>query len=52
MKLIATGGCARFEVDDGYMVGARDMGFNVLADFANGIKEETSCELVARKCRT
>ena len=51
MKLTAIRGCARFGMDDGYMVGPRDLIFKVLVEFAKGIREEIGCELVARKCR-
>jgi hypothetical protein len=50
-KLAAVGGCARFNMDDGYMIGPRETVFRVLLEFANGIQESTCCELVARKCR-
>ena len=51
MKLAAVAGCARFGMDDGYMIGPRETVFLVLPEFANGIRENTGCELVARKCR-
>jgi hypothetical protein len=50
-RLAAVGGCARFEMDVGYMVGPREVIFGVLEDFAKEIREGTGCELVARKCK-
>jgi len=38
-KLTAAGGCARFGMDEGYVVGPREMVFRMLAEFAKGIKE-------------
>ena len=38
-------------MDDGYMVGPREVVFKVLTEFAKGIGEGTGCKLVARKCR-
>ena len=37
-------------MDDGYMVGPREVVFKVLAEFSEGIRQGTGCELVARKC--
>jgi hypothetical protein len=37
-------------MDDGYMVGPREVIFGVLENFARGIREGTRCEPVARKC--
>jgi hypothetical protein len=50
-RLAAVGGCARFGMDDGYMVGPRELIFEVLEDFAKGIREGKGCEMVARKCK-
>jgi len=50
-KVEAVGGCTRFGMDDGYMVGPREVIFGVLEDFAKGIREGTGCELMARKCK-
>ena len=41
----------RFGMDDGYFVGPRAMVFQVLAEFARGVREETGCELVSHKCK-
>ena len=49
-KLAAVGGCARFGMDDGNMIGPRETVFRVLIDFAKGIKESTGRELVVKKC--
>ncbi len=38
-------------MDDGCMIGSRQTIFQVLIEFAKGIKEITEYELVARKCR-
>jgi hypothetical protein len=37
-------------MDYGYMTGPREAVFKLLAEFAEGIKEGTGCEMVARKC--
>jgi hypothetical protein len=49
IKLTARGGCGRFGMDDGYMVGPREVVFKVLVEFVKGTREGTGCELVARK---
>jgi hypothetical protein len=41
MELNAAGGCARFGMDDGYLVGRREVIFGVLEDFAKGIRKGT-----------
>jgi hypothetical protein len=38
-------------MEDGYIVGPREVVFKVLAEFAEGIKQGTGCELVPKKCR-
>ena len=45
------GGCARFGMDDGYMIGPPEVVFQVLADFAAGLKEDCGCELNIKKCK-
>jgi hypothetical protein len=50
-KLTAAGGCARVGMDDGYMVGPREVVFKVLAEFAEGIKQRTGCKRVPKKCK-
>ena len=49
-QLARTGGCARFGTDDGYMIGPKEVVFNVLAEFAAGIKVDCGCELNVHKC--
>ncbi len=49
-KLAMYGGCARFSMDDGYMVGPREVIFTVVAEFAAGVKEDCGCELNVKKC--
>jgi hypothetical protein len=49
MKLAAVGGCARFGMDDGHMIGPREVVFKILAEFTKGIETSTNCDLVARK---
>jgi len=51
VQLVATRECARFGKDDEYTVGSRETVFEVLTNFAKDIKEDTRCELVARKCK-
>jgi hypothetical protein len=50
-KMAAFGGCARFGIDDGYMVGPPAVVFKVLADFAASMKTECGCELNMNKCK-
>ncbi len=49
-RLVHVGGCARFGMDDGYMIGPPEVVFKVLAKFATGIKEDCGCELSVHKC--
>ena len=51
MQLVELGGCARFRMDDGYMIGPPEMVYKVLAEFAARIKEECGCELNISKCK-
>jgi hypothetical protein len=48
-QLEVYGGCARFGMDDGYMVGPRDVIFTILKEFAEGAKADTECQLVPEK---
>jgi hypothetical protein len=41
MRLAEVGGCARFEMDYGYLVGSRGVIFKVLGGFTKGIREGT-----------
>ncbi len=50
-KLGEHGGCARFGMDDGYLVGPPEVVFKVLAEFAAGLGEEYGCELNMDKCK-
>jgi hypothetical protein len=50
-RLATFGGCARFGMDDGYMVGPPEFVFKVLADFAAGMKADCGCELNMAKCK-
>ncbi len=50
-RIGAFGGCARFGMDDGYMVRPPEVVFKVLADFAVGLKAECGCELNMSKCK-
>jgi hypothetical protein len=38
-------------MDDGYMVGLREVIFSVLEEFAKGVEAETGCDLVPEKCK-
>ncbi len=49
-RLAEHGGCARFGMDDGYMIGPKEVVFHVLASFATDIKEECGCDLNVTKC--
>ena len=50
-RLVEYGGCARFGMDDGYMMGPMEVVFQVLEEFATGIKEDHECESNTRKCK-
>ncbi len=49
--MTAVGGCASFGMDDGYLVGPPEIVFEVLAEFARGLKKESGCELNIGKCK-
>ncbi len=51
MRLAEHGGCASFEMDDGYMIGPKEVVFEVLGSFAKGMKEECGCDLNVAKCK-
>jgi len=38
-------------MDDGYLVGPKEIIFEVLAEFAEGIERDHGCALNARKCK-
>jgi hypothetical protein len=40
-RLHAYGGCARFGINDGHMVGPRDVIFTILSEFAEGLERDT-----------
>ncbi len=44
-------GCARFGMDDGYLIGPKEVIFGVLLEFAEGIQQDHGCTLNTRKCR-
>ncbi len=50
-KLAALGGCARFGMNDGYLVGPPEIVFEVLAEFDRGLKRECGCDLNINKCK-
>jgi hypothetical protein len=50
-RLRAFGGCARFGMDDGFMVEPPEFVFKVLADFAVGLKTECGCDMNMSKCK-
>ena len=45
------GGCARFGMDDGYMIGPPEVVLHVLAEFAAGIRDDCGYELNISKCK-
>ena len=45
------GRCARFGMDEGYLIGPPEVVFEVLAEFATGIREDCGCELNVSKCK-
>ena len=50
-RLAEYGGCARFGMDDGYLIGPKEIIFEVLAEFAEGIERDHGCALNTRKCK-
>jgi hypothetical protein len=50
-RLAEFGGCARFGIDDGYLIGPKEIIFEVLAEFAEGIERDHGCALNTRKCK-
>jgi hypothetical protein len=38
-------------MDDGYMIGPKEVVFDVLAEFAEALREEHGCRLNTRKCK-
>jgi hypothetical protein len=42
-KLVECGGCARFGMDAGYMIGPKEVVFGVLSEFAHAIRDEHGC---------
>ena len=51
VRLVEYGGCARFGMDDGYIMGPMEVIFQVLEEFAVGIGEDHGCHFNARKCK-
>jgi hypothetical protein len=51
MRLVEHGGRARFGMNGGYMIGPKEVVFQVLEEFAEGIRDEHGCELNTRKCK-
>ncbi len=49
--MAALRGRARFGMDDGYMVGPPEVVFDLLSEFAAGLKAECGCELNINKCK-
>jgi hypothetical protein len=43
-------GCARFGMDDGYLIGPKEVIFDVLVEFAEGIQRDHGCALNTRTC--
>jgi hypothetical protein len=50
-RLAEYGGCARFGMDDGYLIGPKEIIFAVLAEFATGLGRDHGCVLNTRKCK-
>ena len=48
-KLAAVGGCPRFGMDDGYLVGPPEIVFEVLAEFTRDLGKDSGCELNINK---
>ena len=44
IRLAELRGCARFGMDDGYMIGPPEMVFEVLAEFGEGIRDDCGCD--------
>jgi len=51
MRLVERGGCARFGMDDGYMIGPPEGVFKVMAEIGAGIKEDCGCEMNIKSAR-
>ena len=51
MTWVEYGGCARFGMDDGYLIGPKEVIFVVLTEFAEGIQRGHGCALNTRKCK-
>jgi len=49
--LVEHGGCARFGMDDGYVMGPMEVVFQVLEEFSVGNTEDHGCPLNARMCK-
>ena len=45
VRLVECGGCARFGMDDGYMIGLKEVVFEVLSEFAKAIEEKTRLQV-------
>ena len=52
IRLAECGGCARFGMENGYLIGPKEVIFDVLAEFAEGIRRDHGCALNTRKCTT
>ncbi len=50
-RLAEYGGCVRFGMDDGYLIGPKEIIFTVLAEFATGLERDHGCALNTRKCK-
>ena len=50
-RLAECGGCAWFGMDDGYLIGPKEVIFEVLAEIAEGIRRDHGCALNTRKCK-
>jgi len=51
IRLAEYGGCARFGMDDGYLIGPKEIIFEVLVEFAIGLERDHGCALNTRKCK-
>ena len=50
-RLVECGGCSRFGMHTGYMIGPKEVVFEVLTKFVEALREEHGCRLNTRKCK-
>ena len=51
IRLVECGGCARFGMDDGYIIEPKEVLFEVVTEFSKEIREEHGYSLNTSKCK-